>query len=376
MPKVSIIIPTYNHARFVGQAVDSALAQTYPDVETIVVDDGSTDETRAVLDSYQGQINYIFQENRGLSAARNTGIRAAQGDYFLFLDADDLVPVHKLELQVPLLASHAGCGLVYSGWQFVDEQSDQVLGEMRPKKQGQVLKDLLRNTFFFPPGAALVHRECFDRVGLFDESLRAAEDTDMWVRIAAAGYTFGYVDEVLFYYRTVKGSMSRNLANQAKNEFARLDKFFANPHLSDEIRGLKADAYSTIFYEFSTKYFNTGEIKLGQEYLRKAIATSPALAANKEWLLDWIAGFAQGPDVLEPERFINLIFDNLPPEATILRHLRQRAHGRYHTAAAFSAFGNHRLKDIRRHILPALRGDPAIIRNRGFVSIAVQSLLA
>jgi glycosyltransferase involved in cell wall biosynthesis len=374
VPKASVIIPTYNHDRFVSQAVDSALAQTYPDVEVVVVDDGSTDQTRTQLAKYEGQIDYIYQENKGLSAARNAGILAARGDYFLFLDADDLVSSDKLELHVPLLEARPDFGLVYSGWKYIDEDNTQVLGEVRPGKQGQVLKDLLCRTLFFPPGAAVVRRECLDQVGLFDESCPAAADTDMWVSIARAGYAFGYVDRALCQYRVVKGSMSSNNANQARNEFARLDKFFADPDLPDDIKALEAEVYSILHYEFGAKCYHAGEVDLGQEHLRKAISTCPSLASDREWLLEWIAGYALGPHIEEPCRLIDLIFDNLPPEATTLRSLRRQAYGRYHTAAAFSAYQAYQFKKIRPHILPALRGDPSVIRNRGFLRIAVQSL--
>jgi glycosyltransferase involved in cell wall biosynthesis len=454
MPLVSVIIPTYNHAQFVTQAVDSVLAQTYPNVEVVVVDDGSTDQTRDLLSRYEGQINYIYQENKGLSAARNTGILAAHGDYLLFLDADDLVPPNKLELQVPYLESRSDFGLVYSGWQYINEDGTQVLGEARPKKQGQLLKDLLRGTFFCIPGAALIRRECFERVGLFDEALRAEEDTDMWVRLARAGYAFGYVDQCLFQYRIRQDSMSAQAFNQVQNLFARLDKFFADPDLSDdikvletevysishytaaarfyrageieagrdhlrkaistrpslasdkmwllrqisgvaldfqtddpfasldrlfadpllpgEIRGLEAEAYSLVHYETMAKCYRAGEVELGRDHLRQAISTCPSL--DKEWLLEWIAHAALAPQTDDPRQFIDLFFDSLPPRATALRSLRRRAHGRYHVAAAFLAYQNHQFKEVRRHTLPALIGAPAIIGNRGFISISLRSL--
>ena len=375
MSQVSVVIPTYNSARFITQAVDSALAQTYSEVEVIVVDDGSVDDTQVVLADYAGQITYIYQENKGPSAARNTGIGAAQGDYLLFLDADDLVPANKLELQVSLLDAQTDLGLVYSGWQYISEDGTQVLGELRQKKQGLLLKELLLRTFFFPPGAAVIRRECFERVGLFDESLTNAEDTDMWMRIARAGYAFGYVDRILFQYRIVKGSQSANTTRQARNEFARLDKFFADPDLPEDIKALKADAYSALHCEFGARHYHAGEIELAQDHIRKAISISPSLAENKEWILEWIAGYALHPRVSDAHQLIDLIFDNLPPEATILRSLRRRAHGRYHVAAAFSEFQNQHIKGIRQHILPALIGDPSIIRNRGFIRIAVQALL-
>ena len=375
MPKVSIIIPAYNQEQFVTQAVDSALAQTYPNVEVIVIDDGSTDGTRDVLANYGKKIKYIHQQNKGLAGARNTGILAAQGDYLLFLDSDDIIPPSKLELQVPLLETQPEFGLVYSAWQCVNEDCTQVLLEYRMNKQGNLLRDLLRRTFFCIPAAAIIRRECLERVGLFDESLRAAEDTDMWIRLAYAGYAFGYIDEILLLYRIHGASLSAKVSHQVQYEFARLDKFFANPDLPSDVKALEAEAYAVLHYDAAGGYYQVGEIEQGQAHLRQAIEICPAISSGEEWLLDWLIHLALHYRTDAPDQFMNILFDNLPPEATTLRSLRQRAYGYYHTASVFSKYAGGQLKEIRQHILPALLGNPTIIRNRGFISISLRSLL-
>lgn len=372
---VSIIIPTFNHARFITQAVESALAQSYPRTEVIVVDDGSTDQTRRMLSRYGRSITYLYQENKGPSAARNTGILAAQGDYLLFVDADDLIPPEKIDVQLSHFANRTDTGIVYSAWQYVDEQTLQVVGEMHPAKRGNLLKDLLRRAVFFPPGAAIIRRQCLEQAGPFDEELMAGEDTDMWIRIAQAGYTFDYVDRPLFQYRMVKGSLSRHHAQQERNEFARLDKFFANPALPAEIKALRAETYSILHYEFAAKYLHHGPIELGQDHLRQAITMEPALAENQDWLLNWLAGYVLDQYLENPRCLMAQLFDHLPPEAQTLQSLRRRAYGRYHVAAVFSAYHNRQFRLVRQHILPALLGDPSIIKNRGFLRIAVQSIL-
>jgi glycosyltransferase involved in cell wall biosynthesis len=374
LPRVSVIIPTYNLPELLQVTIESVLAQTYPNVEIIVIDDGSTDDTTTMMAQYFGQVTYIRQANRGVAAARNAGIRVASGEFFCFLDHDDLIPINKFELQASFLDAKPEFGLVYSGWQYINEDGTQVLGEVRPNKQGKLLKDLLRRSFFLIPGSVVMRRECLERVGLFDESIPAAADTDMWVRIAKDGYLFGYIDQLLFQYRLVTGSMSAGNTSHAQDEFTRLDKFFADTSLPNDIKSLKAEAYSAVHYEFGARYYHAGEIKVAQDHIRKAISICPSLSENKEWLLEWIAGYVLEPKVENPHQLIDIIFDNLPPEVATLRSLRRRAHGRYHTAAAFSAYQNHRIKEIRRHILPALIGDPSIIRNRGFVRIALQSM--
>jgi hypothetical protein len=152
-----------------------------------------------------------------------------------------------------------------------------------------------------------------------------------------------------------------------------LVKFFADPDLPDDIRALEPEVYCILHYETAGRYYRVGAVDQAQHHLRQAIHTCTSL--DEEWLLQWIAGTALDPRTRCPERFIDRVFDNLPAEAITLRPLRRRAHGRYHAAAAFSAYQSHSLRDAIDHILPAVRGDPSIIRNRGFLRVAIQSLL-
>lgn len=373
MSQVSVIIPTYNNAQFVAQAVDSVLAQTYPDFEVIIVDDGSTDDTQAALAGYDKRIRYIYQENRGPAAARNHGYHVSSGDYLLFLDSDDLVPTDKLEVQVSFLEMRPEFGLVYSAWRQIDEGGTRILGEVRPSRQGHLLREILCRRLFFFPGAAVIRRECLEQVGLFDEALFGCEDADLWLRLAYAGYAFGYVDVPLFSYRVHSDSITGTVdSRHVRSWAASLDKFFADPNLPDEIRALEGEAYSILHYETAARYYRAGQIELGQDQIRRALSRCPEM--DSQWLLEWIAGSALDPRTSDPGQFIDLLFDNLPPEATNLHPLRRRAHGRCHTSAAFRAYHSHQFKQVHRHILPALIGDPAIIRNRGFLRIATESL--
>ena len=374
MTQVSVIIPSYNQARFVAPTVESVLAQTYPDVEIIVVDDGSTDDTRAVLDTYRGRIRTIHQGNRGLAGARNTGFHASRGDYLLFLDSDDVIQPDKLASHVSFLDAERSFGLSYSAWQQVNEDGTQVLGEVRPNKQGQVLIELLRREFFFFASTAVIRREWLERVGLFDESLEWSEDADLWLRLARSGCAFGYLDQPLLRYRIHDGSMTAHVTpRQVQAWQACLTKFFADPDLPDDIRALEPEVYCILHYETAGRYYRVGAVDQAQHHLRQAIHTCTSL--DEEWLLQWIAGTALDPRTRCPERFIDRVFDNLPAEAIALRPLRRRAHGHYHAAAAFSAYQSHRFREAIDHILPAVRGDRSIIRNRGFLRVAIQSLL-
>ncbi len=204
MPKVSVIIPTHNCALYLPNALRSVLAQTFSDYEIIVVDDGSTDNTREVVERFIEQhplrIRYIYQERQERSAARNRGIRAAAGEYIAFLDADDEWLPHKLSRQVPALDASPEIGLVHSDIVFMDKEGqDCGAPERWEKPNGFVLKELLCGNFIWCC-TVLCRRQCFDECGWFDTAAIPAEDWDMWVRITAR-YAIYRVPEVLARYR-------------------------------------------------------------------------------------------------------------------------------------------------------------------------------
>jgi glycosyltransferase involved in cell wall biosynthesis len=192
-PLVSVIIPTFNSGRFISQALQSALEQTYGHHEIIVVDDGSSDETREVLSKFQGRFKYFYQENHGAAAARNTGIKAARGDVLCFLDADDLWASNKLELQFDLFKRHRDVGLL-SGLcrKFMDEGIPYLpfaaqsvdRNAARIFSAPEAFPELVK-TNFIPTSTVMIRKECFEKVGLFDPHLTPVEDRDMWLRISA-----------------------------------------------------------------------------------------------------------------------------------------------------------------------------------------------
>lgn len=178
MPKVSVVIPTYNYAQYIKEAIDSVLAQTYKDYEIIVVDDGSTDDTKGTVSQYGPEIEYIRQENQGPSAAKNTGIRNSKGEYIGILDSDDLWLPSKLEKQIKVFEANSGLGLVYSdGFVFGEEPAwdDFSFGGNMNFYRGRIFDKLLLGNFI-PCCSTLIKRGCFDKVGLFDIKLSACED--------------------------------------------------------------------------------------------------------------------------------------------------------------------------------------------------------
>ncbi|OGZ53397.1 MAG: hypothetical protein A3B25_02135 [Candidatus Ryanbacteria bacterium RIFCSPLOWO2_01_FULL_48_26] len=204
---VSIIIPAYNAEKYIKESVESALGQTYPLVEVIVIDDGSTDGTKAILDPYirGGKIRYFRQDNRGLAASRNAGIRGSSGEFIAFLDADDLFLPAKIESQVHALETNSAYGVCYSDiLHFTDPPAGggtrQFYHHRYRYPSGDLFEDLLHRQFINPL-TVLVRKNVLDRFGVFDENLLRSEDWDLWLRWARAGVRFFYLDKALAHYR-------------------------------------------------------------------------------------------------------------------------------------------------------------------------------
>lgn len=215
MPRVSVILPTFNCARFLGRAISSALAQTYTDYEVVVVDDGSTDETQDVVAQFGSRVRYFYQPNRGPTPARNLALSQASGELIAYLDADDMWYPHKLARQVEFLDAHKECGLVHSDVTIIDE-ADHVLFQAykretkRSAAQGYCAMELLQRNSVWAPTVVLEHRECLNKTRGFDDRVKGAADYYQWLLVAMDGKALGYIDEPLAMYRRWAGNMSAN----------------------------------------------------------------------------------------------------------------------------------------------------------------------
>jgi glycosyltransferase involved in cell wall biosynthesis len=198
---VSVVIPCYNQAHFLGEAIESVLCQGYTNVEVVVVDDGSTDNASEVASRYAGAgVRLIRQENRGRSAARNRGLDETQGKYVVFLDSDDRLLPEALEVGVKELEAHPACALVF-GRHMLIETDGSSLGSLSPPYTGgtDYYEALLRDSY---PGLndVMFRRAVLEAVGGFDASLPAAEDYDLYLRVASK-FAIHHHDEVVAQYR-------------------------------------------------------------------------------------------------------------------------------------------------------------------------------
>jgi glycosyltransferase involved in cell wall biosynthesis len=228
-PLVSVVIPTYNYGHYIGETVESVLGQTYSPVEIIVVDDGSTDDTRERLTAYGDRMRYIHQQNCGLSAARNTGIRAAQGEFVALLDSDDLWLPDKLERQVTVAVQQPDIGLVATE-RFAINETGQRLDYVAESCSREGLCELtVRDLLEFPafsPSSVLARRDGLLTVGGFNEGLTAVEDMEMWVRIAAR-YRVVRLNATLTAQRFHSKSMSHQADSMLRNHQKAIAQLFA-----------------------------------------------------------------------------------------------------------------------------------------------------
>ncbi|MHB8124394.1 MAG: glycosyltransferase [Desulfitobacteriaceae bacterium] len=211
MPKVSVVIPTYNHSRYIRESVGSALGQTYPNLEVLVVDDGSTDKTKDVLvnNAYIPQINYIYKTNGGTSSALNAGIARATGEYISWLSADDVFRPEKIARQVAKMESEPGLGFSYSSFAVIDA-SGKIQYEIHSPYYGNKKEMVIRLSegCFINGSTVIMRKAALEKVGGFDESLPQAHDYDLWLRLIRA-FPFGFQDEILLNYRWHGENMSQ-----------------------------------------------------------------------------------------------------------------------------------------------------------------------
>jgi glycosyltransferase involved in cell wall biosynthesis len=193
--KISVVIPTFNRASYIQRALNSVLAQSYAADEIIVVDDGSTDNTQELIKNEFANIIYVSQANKGISAARNTGINLASSDWVCLLDSDDSWQTNKLEKQVQELNKHPEYLICHTNetWYRNGEVLNQ--GSKHEKSGGHIFQRCLP-LCAISPSSVMIHKIIFDNVGLFDESLPACEDYDMWLRICCK-YPVLFLDEAL-----------------------------------------------------------------------------------------------------------------------------------------------------------------------------------
>jgi glycosyltransferase involved in cell wall biosynthesis len=277
---ISVVIPTHNRAHIIVDAINSVLAQSYRPLELLVVDDGSTDDTEAIIANWikasDGQfgIRFIHQENRGGNAARNNGIRHARGKYVAFLDSDDLWHSDKLKNQMQVFDSDSEIGGVYCGVQHVDLESGKIIEPTnRSYPTGWLLEQMLVRDVTAPTSTYLVKSVVFDEVGGFDVNLPARQDWDMWIRLASK-YKIGCVPEVLVDYREHSGVRTKSDPKKEITAFC-------------QIRRKYSDYYAHCPFSTRQAAKATYYRRMGRVHFHQGISRHRAMLYHFQSILSW-----------------------------------------------------------------------------------------
>ena len=276
-PQVSVILTTFNGASrgYLSEAIQSVLNQSFKDFELYLIDDGSTDNTKGECKRYLSdpRVYYIYQKNKGLAGARNTGIKASFGQFICFLDDDDIWKPDKLQKQIVFVRDQLNniddWGMVYTWVELIDEQG-KIISYTGSSNQGWIYRDLLFGNVLDAPSSVLIKREVFNKMGLFDEDFEKCEDWDMWLRISKY-YQIFPVKEYLVQYREHINRLSSDSKEMFYYENAVLKKALSTT--PDDIDRQKV--YASCYLNRSLAHFSLGEYTDFRKMLRQGFRSSP-----------------------------------------------------------------------------------------------------
>jgi glycosyltransferase involved in cell wall biosynthesis len=288
-PQVSVIIPVYNGDRYIVQAVESALGQTFTNLEIIVVDDGSTDSTHQVLQPYLDRIRYIYQENQGAAIARNHACQLAKGEFLAFLDADDYFLPSKLEKQVACFDADPTLDMVQTGWLMVDEKGREI-SAVKPWQQAPKLD--LESFILYKcvrPSAMLLRRKWWEYLGGFDSGLPPTEDLDFALRLALKGCKAVWLEETLTCYRQHDTNLMSSGFPLMKNTEILMENFFARLDVPQSIRQLKNQERYQCLVWMAWRMYRGGHLAEMAQCLEKSLQYTPF--SPTETVLNWLETF-------------------------------------------------------------------------------------
>jgi len=261
---VSVIVPTYNREKYLRIAMDSVLNQTHKNIELHIIDDGSTDGTRMLVNSYDDdRIKYYYQANQGQSVARNVGLNNARGDYICFLDSDNLWKLDKLERQIKLMDENPDYQIIYGDNEIIDEHGQVQLSKQTMRRySGDIMTQLLVANFI-NFNNVIIKAECFKEMGGMNESTRVADDYELFLKLSTR-YKFLYVPETFSQYRVMENQISSNKDRRFQSNFTILNNFINK--YGDLMDG------KTINYTWCRFYTNRGRYHASVGRLKQAFS--------------------------------------------------------------------------------------------------------
>ena len=387
-PKISVIIPTYNQAIYLGAAIQSVLAQTYSDYEVIVIDDGSNDDTETVIKQFGTLVHYFRQENQGLAGARNTGIRRARGSLIAMLDSDDLWLPKFLEKMMGLVTQHPEAVVYYCSARCIDTEGrelHQVLGA--PVGNPDNLYQVLLRANYLIPSTIIMRYSIVVDAGLFDVGFRRLQDWELWIRLMKASHQFCGLTDVLVNYRIHNCNLSTDPLGGQSAAMALAIKHFGQD--DGKFKSWSADkrrAYGGVYrYNLLTSVQRQNDWQAGAQYMRQALQIDPTLATDLDLFHDlaWgslLVGLRVTLDKsqLENNAFkITCMLDKVfkLPFTEAQKSLRRITYGTAYFMLGLVAYNSQQLSLSKHFLSKALYFRPDLIRESRITGNLVKSLL-
>jgi glycosyltransferase involved in cell wall biosynthesis len=278
--KVTVVIPTYNRAHLLRGCIQSVLAQSFPDLEVVVIDDGSTDNTSQVVSTFP--VRYYRQENEGAPAARNKGLSLAGGEYVIFLDSDDILLVDAVAKGVAVLDEHPEVGFSYGKCYIIDEKG-RTLGMIKSRLKSSCIrqgKEEIADLIFgndIPPAAVMARRRCLEEVGGFAPAFHfGSQDFELWVRLAKR-YAVAYIAEPLAKFRVHEHNMtsSRTPGEMEQTRSLILESIFNDDELGPFLSAQRPAAYSHLYRQLAEHAYSRREMRAARHYLYRSAKACP-----------------------------------------------------------------------------------------------------
>jgi glycosyltransferase involved in cell wall biosynthesis len=292
-PAVSVVIATYNRAKFLPETIESIFRQNFHDYELLVVDDGSTDDTQKTLRPYENRLRYLYQENRGPSAARNLGVRYANADWISIQDSDDLCTPNHLQILWDYVKDHPKCGMVFANGDYLGGREHNRETIIPGDKSRQLAKRGVALSDFFEKSilrlqAALISHKAYDALGGHDESLRICMDLDLGFRLLM-NYPIAYLDDVVFSYRKHEGNTGRNEELRLMENIRVIEKLFRQYPSAREQLGTETVSRRLAYryYRLAKGRWRRNEKRQAREALRQAIHLRPYVFKYRLYQVQW-----------------------------------------------------------------------------------------
>jgi glycosyltransferase involved in cell wall biosynthesis len=379
MPRVSILMPVHNGEKYLAATLDSLLGQTFTDFELLVNDDGSQDNTPAILSAYSRRDSRIVplrnESNKGIAATVNALFPRARGEYVTRQDSDDLAEPELLERLVAFLDANPNIGLVACQVNWIDGQGKLFAEE--PASNARLTNDELQTGLLvnncLATGSVMVRRELLDRAGNYDEGLLQVEDYDLWLRVAEVT-RLARLPEKLHYYRKHSESITRRRHHQTHYEVAQvLERSIRRRNLGASIEHRHAAAKA--YLDAAIAKAGVGELPAVWTSIRKVLELEPGLLtaqpANLEALL---MAYTTAAPRDAAANFVAELFAELPTDRA-LRRVRRRWLSRVYMRAVFAGAARMDHGQVRANLWKGLRHDPRWLLNRGVLSILARTLV-